>query len=165
MDKWGGEVGNIIIKGNQMAKKYKLQELDISSDWSILQNEFYDIDPKDNIPEDDKFFNIYCLEDLLYLTKGMYHLDLGWYGSDKLTKPYTGFCIYLFRGNNWHDCEFLEKFRSQEKQVIVTKINEFIHAVNLGDYENKVGYRFDENDTTKENEFGNLHYYSARKLE
>ncbi len=115
--------------------KYKHQQLDIPPDWMIVRNEFYDIDPKDNIPENDKFENLYCQEDLLYLTKEYYHIDLGWYGSDNLANDNTGYCIYLFKGKNWNDSDLIEKFFSRDKQTITNKINEIIMLVNLGNFE------------------------------
>src|SRR5687767_1859843 len=108
-----------------LTPKYKHQRLDISSDWTVVRNEFYDIDPAENVTEDDKHDNIYCQEDLLYLTKGDYHLDLGWYGYDNLTSDTTGYCIHLYRGDNWNNAELLEKFRSKSKKIIADKITEF----------------------------------------
>lgn len=66
----------------KMTTDYKKQILGITNDWIIHRYEFYDIDPFDDIPEDDKFFNIYSQEDLLLMQKGQFHLDIGWYGSD-----------------------------------------------------------------------------------
>jgi hypothetical protein len=100
-----------------LTQKYNLQQLDISSDWTVVRNVFYDIDPADNSSEDDKEVYIYCQEDLLYLKKDNYHLDLGWYGYDNLTNDRTGYCIHLFRGDNWNNGELLEKLRSKDNKL------------------------------------------------
>ena len=146
-----------------MKQKYNIQRLDISSGWTVERNVFYDIDLDDSISEDDKHDNIYCQEDLLYLTKGNYHLDLGWYGYDNLDNETTGYCIYLFRGYNWNNAELLEKFRSKSKSVITDKIIECIKAVDLGYFDKVTGYSVDENDTTNKNDFSDFDNYSARR--
>ncbi len=144
-----------------MTQKFNLQRLDISSDWTVVRNVFYDIDPTDNISEDDKHDNIYCQEDLLYLIKGNYHLDLGWYGYDNLESATTGYCIHLFRGDNWNNAELLEKFRSKSKSAITDKIIEYAKAVDLGEFDKLSGYRVDENDTTNKNDFSDFDTYST----
>lgn len=78
-----------------MAPKYNLQPLDIPSDWTIMRNVFYAIDPFDLVSDSDKYDYIYHQEDLLYLVKSDYHLDLGWYGYDDLTNNATGYYIHL----------------------------------------------------------------------
>lgn len=145
-----------------MIQKFNLQLLNISTDWSVMRNVFYDIDPEDNNSYDDKEVYIYCQEDLLYLTKGDYHLDLGWYGYNNLTYDKTGYCIHLFRGDNWNNAELLEKFRSKDKQVIVAKINDIIKAVDIGEFDNSIGYIVDENDMTNQNSFSDIDNYSVR---
>jgi len=146
-----------------LKQKYNLQRLDISSDWTVERNVFYDIDLDDSISEDDKHDNIYCQEDLLYLTKGNYHLDLGWYGYDNLDSETTGYCIHLFRGDNWNNADLLEKFRSKSKSAITDKIIECVKAVDLGDFDKLTGYRVDENDTTNKNDFSDFDIFSARR--
>jgi len=146
-----------------MTQKYNIQRLDISSDWKVVRNVFFDIDPKDNVSEDDKYDNIYCQEDLLYLTKSNYHLDLGWYGNDNLTNERTGYCIHLFRGDNWSSGELLEKLRSKNKEVIVKKINDLIKSVDIGYFDKLTGYIVDENDPTNKNDFSDIDNYTARQ--
>ena len=146
-----------------MIEKYNLQQLDISYNWTVVRNVFYDIDPADNVSEDDKRDNIFCQEDLLYLTKGDYHLDLGWYGYDNLTSDTTGYCIHLFRGNNWNNAELLEKLRSKDKQVIVEKINDLIKAVDIGEFDNLTGCLVDENDPTNKNDFSRIDNFTVRQ--
>ena len=144
-------------------QKYNIQRLGISKDWEIVRNIFFDIDPNENIQEDDKYDSIYSQEDLMYLTKDNYHLDLGWYGYDNLTNDKTGFCIHLFRGDNWNNVELLEKLRSKDKQVIVKKINEFIISVDNGEYEEQIGYKVDENDLKNKNDFSIIENYTVRQ--
>ena len=146
-----------------MTQKYNLQLLNISTDWSVVRNVFYDIDPADNNSYDDKEVYIYCQEDLLYLTKDDYHLDLGWYGYNNLTYDKTGYCIHLYRGANWNNSVLLEKLRSKDKQVIVKKINEFIISVDNGEYEEQIGYKVDENDLKNKNDFSIIENYTVRQ--
>lgn len=147
-----------------MRQKYNIQHIDISSDWKVVQNVFFDIDPMDNTSEEDKHDFIYCQEDLLYLTKGIYHLDLGWYGYDNLTNDSTGYCIHLYRGDSWNNGELLEKHRSKDKQFIVTKINELIKTVDIGDFDKLTGYIVDENDLTNNNDFSDIDNYTVRQI-
>ena len=142
-----------------MVQKYNLQSLDISTDWVVVLNKFYEIDQHDDVPEDDIYSLIYYQEDLLYLTKGIYHLDLGWYGSDNFINDRTGFCIHLFRGENWNNAELLVKYYSNNKQVIVNKINQLLKAVNLGYFDKLAGYKVDDNDPTNQNDFSDMNNY------
>ena len=140
---------------------YKKQTLEIPSDWEIRRNEFYDIDPIDDISDDDKLTNIYIQEDMLLLEKGNYLLDLGWYGSDNLNNQTTGYMLVFFRGENWNNCELLELIRTQSKNIIVESINEILKAATEGFYEDKSGYRIDENN--EEYRFIGQHYrYSVK---
>ncbi|KQC02794.1 hypothetical protein [Pedobacter sp. Hv1] len=147
-----------------METKIALQQLDISSNWAIVRNVFYDIDPADNVNEEDKYVHIYCQEDLLYLIKDNYHLDLGWYGSDNLSDEHTGYCIHLFRGDNWNNAELLEKFRSKSKLIIVNKIAEFMKAIELGEFDNLSGYSVNESDASNENDFNKIEFFSVRQI-
>lgn len=131
-----------------MTKEYKLQPFYITKDWEIKRNEFYNIDPADNAPEDDKFNNIYCQEDMLWLTCGNYNLDLGWYGSDNLDSETTGFMLVLFRGKDWNNCELLELLRTKLKSEVVEKIELLVKAVSSGFFDKKKGYEISENQIT-----------------
>ncbi len=61
---------------------HRKQEMNIPTDWEIKRNEFYDIDPFDNSPANDKDVLIFVQEDMLRIKKRNYNLDLGWYGVD-----------------------------------------------------------------------------------
>lgn len=63
---------------------HRKQELDIQVDWEIKRNEFYDIDPFDNLSADDKDALIFVQEDMLWIKKENYNIDLGWYGWRRL---------------------------------------------------------------------------------
>ncbi len=148
-----------------MAYKSKLQHLEIPSDWTVRRNVFYELDPRDEVPEDDKFYDIYCQEDMLYLTKGKFHLDLGWYGGDDLNNGYSGYCIHLLRGENWLNSELLEKRGSQTQKVIVNMIEEFIRAVDSGEFDELTGYKVDNEDDNNTNMFEDFDTYSVRQPE
>lgn len=144
-----------------MTQKYRYQILDISPNWKIIRNEFYDISPTDNVKEDDKFDYIYSQEDMLLLQNVNYKIDLGWYGGNKLINKETGYYIHLFKGDNWNKSVFLEKFVSQDKKEVTNKINNIINLVDLGAYENVEGYIIDEDDLTNNNDLSKIKNYSS----
>ncbi len=74
----------------------------------------------------------------------------------------TGYCIHLFRGDNWNNAELLEKLRSKDKQFIVKKINDLINAVDIGDFDNFIGYIVNENDPKNKNDFSDIENYTVR---
>jgi hypothetical protein len=149
------------LKKNEFADMYKRVKFRFSSAWYIERNEFYDIDPEDNVDELDKYWNIYVQEDLLAMKNGNILLDLGWYGGE-FSNESAGCCIHLIRGKSWSDGELLEKFYSRNKEVIKDKVNELIDAVDNGEYESLKGFRVDENDPDNMNCFSKLDSYSAR---
>lgn len=148
---------------NSCKMSYKKQELNISSDWNIKRNEFYDIDPFDKSSDDDKFTLIFVQEDILWISKGDYNIDLGWYGGDDPWSANSGFCIVVFRGDHWNKCELLEKYSSKNKNDIVDKLNSFIKAVDNGDYKTLMGNKIDEDDSKNYNSMGDFESYSATK--
>lgn len=139
------------------------QELKIPIDWEIKRNEFYDIDPFDNSSVDEKVVLIFDQEDMLWIKKGIYNIDLGWYGGDGLNNRKTGYCIYLYRGDNWNKCELLEKFKAKNKNDIVNKLTSIISSVDRGDYDNLIGYKIDQDNLTSENLMSDRETYSARE--
>jgi hypothetical protein len=97
--------------------------LNISEKWKVLRDEFYEIAPDDNyIDEDKKYDDLFCQEDLLWITNDNYNLDLGWYGGNKDGH----FGLYFFRGENWHQCELLEKAQTNDYQQIIHLINKIV---------------------------------------
>lgn len=142
---------------------YVLQPLEISEKWSIVRNVFVDLDPVGAVSDDDKFVYIYCQENLLHLTNGDYHLDLGWYGGNDFSDHKTGYCIHFFRGKNWNNGQLLVKFRSREKADIVKKINELIIDTDFGKFDNLVGYLVDENDSENKNDFNDVETFSVKQ--
>ncbi len=136
-----------------------MQTLKIPSDWKIKRNEF---NVNEDFVESDWLTNNDIQEDLLQLEKKNYIIDLGWYGSEDLKNKTTGYMLVLFRGENWNNCELLELIRTQSRKLITESINEILKAETEGFYENKSGYRIDEND--EENRFIGQHYrYSVMK--
>ena len=132
-------------------------------DWEIKRNEFYDIDPFDNSPDEIKRLLIFDQEDMLWIKKGDYNIDLGWYGGNNLNNRQTGYCIHLFRGAHWNKCELLEKSRSKNKEDIVNKLNFFINSIERGDYNYLSGYNINEDDLMNKNLISDLDEYSAKK--
>lgn len=84
-------------------------------------------------------------------------------GGDDLDNKRVGFCIHLFRGDNWNKCELLEKFKSKNKKDIVDKLRSLISAVDNGDYNFLQGYKIDEDDLRNENLMSDHEAYSAKK--
>jgi hypothetical protein len=146
------------MHGRQMT--FKKQELKITSGWTVNRYEFYDVDPADDVPIEEKEVHIFCQEDMLWITKGSYTLDLGWYGGDRSK---AGYCIFLFRGSSWNTCDLLEIFRSKCKDEITEKINAFIQLVDNQTYDDLRGYRIDENDAGNTNSMTDYETYSALK--
>ncbi|MFN7329851.1 MAG: hypothetical protein ACK5UP_10135 [Bacteroidota bacterium] len=142
---------------------HRKQELNIPTDWEIKRNEFYDIDPFDNSSADDKDVLIFVQEDMLWIKKENYNIDLGWYGGHDLNDRLTGFCICLYRGDNWNKCELLEKFRTRSKKDIADKLRSIITSVDSGDYDSLTGYSIDEDDLTNENLMSDHEVYSSKK--
>jgi len=106
--------------------------LDISDHWEIKRDEFYEIDPLDKSIDDERKFNdLFCQENLLWIRKSDFNLDLGWYGDED--KGHFG--LYLFRGANWHYCELLEKRNTNDYNSVIDLINRFIKNVDSGRYE------------------------------
>jgi hypothetical protein len=142
---------------------HKKQELKIPTDWNVKRNELYDIDPLGNSATADKETLIYDQEDLLWICKGSYNIDLGWYGGQDLKKKGSGFSICLFRGDNWNKCELLEKFKSKSKKEIVDKLEFLIRSVDNGDYNSLDGYKIDEDDLMNKNSMSDYDLFSAKK--
>lgn len=142
---------------------HRKQEINIPTDWEIKRNEFYDIDPFDNSSADDKDVLIFVQEDMLWIKKRNYNLDLGWYGGDDLENEWTGFCIHLYRGDNWNKCELLEKYRTKNKKDVVEQLYHLITSVDKGEYDNLVGHRIGEDDITNQNSMKDFKTYSVEK--
>lgn len=110
----------------------KNSKIEISNNWNILRDEFYDIDPFDkSISENEKSINIFQQEDLLLLNNGKYWIDLGWYGGNKNGH----YILYLYKGGNWHDCQLLEKYSTIEYEFITKSISTIARNVDDGFYD------------------------------
>lgn len=143
-----------------MNNQYNIQELSIPLSWKIKRNVFYNIDPTDNIPEVDKYDNIYCQEDLLWIMKEDYNIDLGWYGSDNFKDENTGFYLHLYKGLNWNNCELLAKIYSKNKSQIVESINSLIQAIETDYFKYLSGYTVNDNN---QNSFSDFKEYKIKK--
>jgi hypothetical protein len=132
----------------------------ITSGWTINKHEFYDVDPLDNVPIEDKETLIFFVEDILWIAKGSYNLDLGWYGG---VESKDGYCVVLYRGDSWNKCDLLEIFRSKNKNEITEKINTLIHLVDSGKYDSVGGYRIDDDDKENTNSVADFKTYTALK--
>ena len=133
-----------------MNQKYRLAIPEFPKGWMTdCNNNFYDIDPGDNISLDDKFEFIFWQEDMIQIRNGEFLLDLGWYGQDDLDSPYCGYGLILFRGSDFKHCELLEKYRSKSKNDVVKRIFALFDAVDKGFYENRSGYLINEDDMSK----------------
>lgn len=142
-----------------VSNNYKKQELNITPGWKVVWNEFYDIDPLGSDPQSDKDLLIFSQEDLLYIRKGDYHIDLGWYGHD----PGGAFGVYLYRGQDWKKCQLLEANRRNDKNDIVKMLNEWIASVDRGDYDSLEGYVIDQDDKNNPHAMEDHLFYSALK--
>lgn len=67
------------------------QELNVPTNWKVQRNEFYDIDPFDNSSADDKYALIFVQEDMLWLKKDNYNIDMGWYDGDEFSSRRVSF--------------------------------------------------------------------------
>ena len=104
----------------------------ISDQWEIKRDEFYEIDPMDDsIDAERKFNNLFCQENLLWIQKSDYNLDLGWYGEEN--KGHFG--LYLYKGDDWHNCQLLEKRNTNDYKSVIDLINGLVNNVDSERYE------------------------------
>lgn len=136
--------------------------MSIPAGWEIVRNEFYDIDPFDPSPAEDKNTLIFEQEDMLWIRKGNYHIDLGWYGGNNLDDGRTGYCLYLYRGIGWNKCELLEKYKSRSKKDILERLFAGMASIDKGEYETLKGYSINEEDSTNMNSMSDHEFYSAK---
>ncbi len=110
----------------------KNSKLQLSEHWEVIVDEFYEIDPEDRtIVIDRKLDELFQQENLLLLKNGEYHLDLGWYGGEEQ----GAFVLYLYHGDDWHDCELQEKRTSRNYEAIIAEINQLASYVDRGVYD------------------------------
>jgi len=110
----------------------KNSSINISDQWEIKRDEFHEIDPLDKSVDDDiKFNDLFCQEDLLWIKKFDFNLDLGWYGQENKGH----FVLYLYKGTDWHNCQLLEKRNTNDYMLVIKLINKFISNVDSGKYD------------------------------
>ncbi|AIW31519.1 hypothetical protein ACPCXE_06470 [Bacillus velezensis] len=101
-----------------------LQSLRIPKGWTINQNSFREIDPKNLDPDDEKW--LFFSQDLLQLTysRKNYLLDLGWYPDADANGFYQ---LVLIQNEDWDQpvCEF----QSNSHIEIVENIESLLNKV------------------------------------
>ena len=106
--------------------------INISDQWKIKRDEFSKIVTLDKSIDDEiKFNKLFCQEDLLWIKKYDFNLDLGWYGEEDKGH----FRIYLYKGTDWHNCQLLEKRNLKDYKSVIKLINKFISNVDSGKYD------------------------------
>lgn len=114
------------------AIKMKNSLIRISNQWEIKKDEFYEIDPMDDsIDTERKSNDLFCQEDLLWIQKSDYNIDLGWYGEEDKGR----FWLYLYKGEDWHNCQLLEKRITNDYKSVIDLINRLIKNVDSELYE------------------------------
>lgn len=114
----------------------QLMHLNILAAWTVVKNEFYDINDVDRLSARERWIYLYGLEDMLMLTNGVYCLDLGWYGGAD-DGPDAGYRIHLLRGE-WYNGDLMERFSSKDRHAIAERIQCFIQQVDAGAYDQAV---------------------------
>jgi hypothetical protein len=112
--------------------KMRNSSIHISNLWEVKRDEFYEIDPLDDSIDDERKFNdLFCQEDLLWIKKSDFNIDLGWYGE----KEKGHFGLYLYKGTDWHNCQLFEKRNTNNYKSIIDFINQLIKNVDSGRYD------------------------------
>ena len=117
---------------NEYEKLQILQPLRIPSGWKIVFNNFFILDPSQNIDSDDMFWENF-VEDMLYIvyersfkkdnvtyTKQI-AVDLGWYPEMDVNGK---FALYVIKNDDWN-CPLAE-FRSRSQSAVTDNIEMFL---------------------------------------
>lgn len=131
---------------------FKLKQLQIPESWTIVKNDFVDIEPDNSYPIDEVFYHFD--EDILYATYTDYSIDLGFYGG-YLNDRKGFFKIVVFKGD-FNDGEFFEFFFSRSTDKIKDKLNFYFTAIPNGQLDNISGIKYDDN-----YDFNSFHIYSS----
>ncbi|GED01423.1 hypothetical protein P8907_13870 [Bacillus atrophaeus] len=101
-----------------------LQALRIPKGWTINQNSFREIDPKNLAPEDEKW--LFFSQDLLQLTysRKNYMVDLGWYPDADAEGNYQ---LIMVQDENWEQPVY--EFQSVSHIEIVKNIELILNRV------------------------------------
>ena len=132
---------------------FKLKELQIPDCWTIVKNDFVDLEPDNNYPIDQVFHQFY--EDILNTTYKDYMIDLGFYGRYSDNDREGFFKIVVFKGD-FNDGEFFEFFISRSTDKIKDKLNFYFDAIPTGKLDKIKGISYDDN-----YDFNSFHIYSA----
>lgn len=129
------------------------KQLKIPDGWTVIKNEFVDLEPDNNYPVDEVFYHFD--EDILYATYGDYSVDLGFYGGYLENNRSGFFKVVVFRGD-FNDGEFFECFISRSTDKIQDKLNSYFKAIPEGQLDNLFGVKYDDNYDHR-----NFHIYSV----
>lgn len=108
---------------------FELQPLKIPCGWTVMWNEFLDVDIT-QFPADEKLWLNYT-EDMLYIVKNSDSraseppdcvIDLGWYPEMNSHGEYV---LLVVKNSDWSNPE--ETFNSRNKDEVAKKIEEFLH--------------------------------------
>lgn len=121
------------VKGMIDMKERKLQSLRIPGGWTVVFNEFANIDPMEISDEDEDKWLFYLSEDLLYLSAQSTRkqnkqtqiqtlgIDLGWYPEGD---PNGSFKLQAILDENWENP--LLEFSSRNKDKIVETLEQWL---------------------------------------
>lgn len=107
---------------------FELQPLRIPGGWTVMWNEFLDVDITQFPPDEALWSN--CTEDMFYIVKNSnskssdtpeYAIDLGWYPE---MEPDGAYILLVIKNGDWDNPK--ERFRSQNKDEVAKKIEEFL---------------------------------------
>ncbi|GGE23691.1 hypothetical protein GCM10011571_27200 [Marinithermofilum abyssi] len=98
----------------------KKQPLRIHAGWTVIFNDFSELDPQIIHPEDEETWLWMFLQDLLYLKycHGPISLDLSWYPAGD---PDGSYGLELIKDSDWQNP--LRSYSTRDKEKIVDLIN------------------------------------------
>lgn len=97
----------------------------LNDSWEVIRNKLPEF------PDGIDLINLdYSEEDLLWLRREDYNIDLGIYGQE----PFFG--LYLYKGSDWHNCQLLEKRRFTNFKLLINCFSDLIQKVEIGAYNN-----------------------------
>ncbi len=117
----------------------KLKKINISKEWKIHKNEFYDIEPDNEYPLDEVW--TYFINDITQMYFKDYTIDLGFNG-DYLSDRNGAFNLTVLKGDFLKGVLF-ERFISRSTNEIESLINLYIKLIESGDINELKGFQFD----------------------
>ena len=129
-----------------------LKPLNIPADWTVKWNHFIDLEPDNKLSRKDVW--IYFEEDLAYLFKDDYFIDLGFYGN-YLENRAGFFGLKVISGQAGKGILY-EQFISRSTDLIKDKIERYARWISSGEIANYQGLTFE-----KQEDLDNLFYSSV----